>query len=120
GVQAPFTVCIDDVYLSDPQFTPSEKAAERALPNVRVNQVGYFPGARKLATVVNPSTEPLDWELLQEGKAVQTGKTTPVGVDADSGDSVHLIDFTKVRTAGTGYVLRVGDDHSPAFEIGPK
>lgn len=118
GVQTPFTVCLDDVYLTDPQFTPPPKSQARALPKVRVNQVGYFPGARKIATLVNESTSPLEWELLLDGQAVEKGQTTPLGPDADSGDSVHVIDFSKVQKPGKGYVLRVGDDHSPAFEIG--
>lgn len=118
GTETPFTICIDDVYLSDPQFTPPPTTAARSLPNVRVNQVGYFPGARKIATVVTASTEPLEWELLLDGQPVEKGQTQPIGVDADSGDNVHLVDFTSVQKAGKGYVLRVGDDRSPAFQIG--
>ena len=41
----PLTVCLDDVELNDPQAElPVERLNPRALPKVRVNQVGYLPG----------------------------------------------------------------------------
>jgi endoglucanase len=117
GVQTPFTVCLDDVYLSDPQFTPDAKAAQALLPPIRVNQVGYFPGAEKIATLVNPSSSEVDWALKMNGVDVEKGKTKPVGLDTDSGDTVHIIDFSKAKKPGKGYVLQVGDAQSPTFEI---
>ena len=48
----PLTVCLDDVELNDPQAElPVERLNPRALPKVRVNQVGYLPGLPKIATV---------------------------------------------------------------------
>jgi endoglucanase len=117
GVQLPLTVCIDDVQLTDPQFTAQAREAQKQLPAVRVNQVGYFPGAEKIATLVNPSSSPLEWQLMQNGAAVQKGQTKPIGLDADSGDQVHVIDFTQAKKPGKGYVLQVGDAQSPPFEI---
>src|SRR5690606_31080023 len=73
----PLTVCIDDTYLADPDYTAPPPEEEVALPGVRVNQVGYLPKLSKIATVVSDATEPLDWELLSSaGKPVATGKTT--------------------------------------------
>ncbi len=118
GVATPLTVCVDDVKLTDPQFVPPPNALHKALPAVRVNQVGYFPGATKIATLVSSSSSPLEWELLQDGTTVQKGETKPLGEDADSGDQVHLIDFTSVKKPGKNYVLRVGESDSPPFEIG--
>lgn len=114
----PFTVCLDDVYLSDPQFVPPPAEGARVLSAVRVNQLGYFTNAQKIAVVVNASTSPVEWKVSQSGNVVATGQTQPVGLDADSGDNVHVVDFTKVKKAGEGYVLQVGSDSSGAFEIG--
>ncbi len=115
--ELPVTICIDDVYLSDPQYTPPPSAALASVSQVRINQVGYFPGAEKVATLVTESSEPLDWTLVQGGETVAEGKTAPFGLDSDSGDNVHEIDFTKVKKEGTGFVLSVGDDSSTPFEI---
>src|SRR5690606_13598714 len=54
-----FKVCSDDIYWTDPEFTPTEAASEPPPPNVRVNQVGYYPGLAKHAVAVNAATAPL-------------------------------------------------------------
>lgn len=115
----PLKVCIDDVYLSDPQFTPPPEEEKAPLPNVRVNQVGYFPHLAKHAVVVSSSTSPLKWQLLAaDGKEVLSGETKPIGMDADSGDNLHAIDFSAATTPGEGYVLQVGSEKSYPFTIG--
>ena len=117
---APVSVCLDDVELNDPRFeAPSERAAP-APPRVRVNQVGYLPRLAKLATLASPATSPLDWQLTNRaGQVVAAGKTRVFGDDAAAGEHLHQIDFSSVTAPGTGLRLRVGDDQSPAFEIGP-
>ena len=117
GATLPATVCIDDVFLSDPEFQPPPPAVARAVPLIRVNQIGYFPQASKLAGYVSADREPKTWELLGAGKVVASGTTKPLGPDRDSGDQVHLIDFSPYREAGSGYVLRVGEDESYPFDI---
>jgi endoglucanase len=57
----PYKVCIDDVRIDDPQFTPTPEPAAPPIPMVLVNQVGYFPSLEKIATVRNPNAVP--WEL---------------------------------------------------------
>lgn len=116
---APLTVCIDDIVLSDPQFTPPPKQEAAKIPNVLVNQVGYLPNLQKLATVKNASTTPLKWELVDaSGKSVANGETQVVGQDKASGDHVHQVDFSSFTTAGKGYTLKVGEDVSHPFDIG--
>lgn len=117
-VDLPVTVCIDDVYLTDPEFGGHTDAATPPLPSVRINQVGYFPNAKKLATVVSAAPEPLDWKVLLGGKEVGAGKTEPLGTDTDSGDPLHLVDFSSVTDPAAGYVLIVDEEESPPFEIG--
>src|SRR5262245_62057925 len=74
--QLPLTLCIHDVYLSDPQYEPLPEVAARRRPDVRVNQVGYLPGAEKVAAVVSDSREPLKWKLVDAaGDTVAEGDT---------------------------------------------
>ena len=113
---APFTVCLDDVRVDDPQYTEVPEPVPPPIPNVLVNQVGYFPGLAKIATVKNPNAVP--WELLDaKGEVVAKGTTIPFGADAASGDKVSVVDFTAYAGKGTGYTLRVGGDVSHPFDI---
>ncbi|WP_437783628.1 glycoside hydrolase family 9 protein [Sorangium sp. So ce1097] len=119
SAKEPFEVCIDDIRLDDPEFRASAPAAAAAAPKIAVNQVGYLPGAVKIASVSNAATAPLPWVLLDgAGKAVARGQTRVFGKDGASGDRVHLIDFTAIRVPGQGYVFAVGDDKSFPFDIG--
>jgi len=117
GSAKPLTVCIDDVYLTDPQFNTPPPATKSATPAIRLNQVGYFPQGRKLAGYVSDATKPQIWHLLQGGKAVASGQTEPLGRDKESGDAVHVVDFSGFGTPGEGYVLTVGSDQSTPFRI---
>ena len=74
--------------------------------DIITNQVGYFPTLVKQATLVTDAAEAMSFELIdREGKTVYEGKTTPFGKDATSGDNVHIIDFTQVKTPGS-YTLK--------------
>src|SRR5690606_14787471 len=117
----PFTLCIDDVRLDDPEFTPSASSGAAApVPKVLVNQLGYLPGAPKVATLKSDAAAAQDWELVDgAGKPVANGKTRPFGKDAASGAQVQLIDFSTFKTVGQGYRLKVGAEQSYPFDIGP-
>jgi endoglucanase len=116
--KGPYTICIDDVHLDDPKFKGHAASATEAAPVVLVNQVGYLPKAKKIAAVKSASTTPLEWKLEDaSGKALATGKTQPLGADAASGDSVHVVDFSSVAAESRGVILRVGADASHRFDI---
>jgi endoglucanase len=116
--EGPIDICFDDIVLSDPEFTPQPKAGKVALPNVRVNQVGYLPKQKKIAAVVSAASAPLDWKLLDAGgKEVAAGKTVPHGADKASGDSVHIVDFSDFKGTGDGFVLQIGEDKSDPFGV---
>ena len=115
----PFVVCIDDVILSDPQFSRPPAESIQPPPKIAANQVGYYPHAEKLATLATDSSSPLDWELLDgSGQVVDKGSTVPFGQDAAAGQAVQVIDFSSFAKPGQGYSLRVGQDTSYPFEIG--
>lgn len=115
---APFSVCLDDIVLDDPLFSPEPTPTPIRTPSVRVNQVGYLPGLSKIATIVTPATEPLAWQLKNStGAVVTTGQTTLHGADSASGDHLHQADFSAYTTPGSGYTLAIGDDSSHPFAI---
>ncbi|WP_372593781.1 glycoside hydrolase family 9 protein [Actinotalea sp.] len=73
-----------------------------------LNQVGYLPHGPKAATLVTEATEPLAWQLRQDdGAVLASGLSEPRGIDQGSALPVHVIDFSEVTTAGTGFRLVV-------------
>lgn len=115
----PLIVCIDDVYLSDPEYTPPPEEAAAPVSPIRVNQRGYLQHGPKVATLVTDSKEPLEWQLRSGEAVVASGKTIPFGPDKSSGESVQTIDFSSVRQEGVEFVLVVGEAQSPRFSIEP-
>ena len=87
-------------------------------PAVKVNQLGYLPNGPKIATLVSNSTQGVSWSLLgSSGKTVTSGKASPRGVDAASGQHVSIIDFSNVTQEGTDYILTAGSEKSYSFAI---
>jgi endoglucanase len=117
--KGPYTICVDDIELDDPDFAKKEAVAAAPRRAVRVNQTGYLPGFEKIAAMQSDATSAQGWELIDGQRAVvAAGKTTVFGKDAASGDNVHLIDFSAFTKPGTGYKLRVGSEESDPFDIG--
>jgi len=118
GVSEPYTICIDDIMLADPEFKKDVAATAAPIPNVFVNQTGYFPQYAKFATVKTDATTPQKWEIINsDNKTVASGETIPYGEDAASGDKVQVIDFSTFNSPGEGYILVVGSDKSHPFDI---
>lgn len=118
GTTEPYTVCLDDIALEDPEFTRPQIQPGPPRPKVLVNQVGYFPGLDKRATVKNSSPQSLDWKLLDaSGGEAAKGKTEVFGEDKDAGEFVHTVDFSSFKTPGEGYVLEVAGEKSVPFDI---
>jgi len=82
-------------------------------PAVHLNQIGFLPDAPKRAVVADPAAAPLAWSLVDaRGKQVARGMTSVYGNDAASGDHVHRVDLSTVRTPGS-YRLLIGDTSRP-------
>jgi endoglucanase len=112
----PYKVCVDDARIDDPQYAEHPEPQPAPIPNVLVNQVGYFPHRPKIATVKHAGAVP--WELRNAAnQVVASGTTIPFGKDAASGDDVSIADFSSYTVEGKSYVLKVGADLSHPFDI---
>jgi endoglucanase len=115
---APLTICLDDVVLSDPEFVSERRAEVVATHKLVANQVGYLPTRAKIAVLVEDSKEPVEFQLRDaRGSAVYTGKSTPHGADAASGQHVHILDFSSFSSEGDGYVVEARGEKSDPFAI---
>ncbi len=110
-------VCLDDIHLDDPEFTPPPPPAAAKLPKVRVNQIGYFPGLVKKAIVKAVPNAPVAWELVRGDTIVFKGTTAVFGDDTSSGEHLHSVDFSAFKEAGNKYELRVAGEMSFPFDI---
>ena len=106
--------------------TEKERAIEKAeaakhweRAGILTNQVGYFTNLSKKATLLSEAASSVTFELLDaSGKAVYTGKSQPMGLDAESGDSVHVLDFSDFKKEGTYTLKSETGETSGEFEIG--
>jgi endoglucanase len=115
---APVRICLDDLLLEDPQFARGPAVEALAVAELTVNQVGYAPAFEKLAVLRTAAKTPIAWELLDaKDEVVARGQSVVHGDDAASGEHLHVIDFSKLATAGEGYRLRAGEARSHAFAI---
>lgn len=93
----------------------------RAVSSIRTNQVGYLPSAPKRATLVSDAPSPVAFTVRDGGGApVLTGMSQipEASPDAASGQHVHVLEFSVVRTAGA-YTIEVAGDRSHPFRIDP-
>jgi endoglucanase len=116
GNAASGQVCLDDVSLVGGEQTGGP--VQDTGPAVRVNQLGYLTHLPKQATVVTDATTPQRWTLRDSrNRTVASGQTSPHGMDAASGDTVQLVDFSRATRTGSGFTLSVGDATSFGFTI---
>jgi len=105
------TFWFDDMSSTDPQFAGHPDDTIPDYREIRLNQLGYFPNRQKLATLHTDSSSAVQWELQNSsGTVVETGMTQPFGLDKDSGDNVHIIDFSDFNTPGRDYKLVADSD----------
>lgn len=108
GRGSDYSFTLDDVSLVTSSTPPPAYEPETG-PSVRVNQVGYLPEGPKRATLVTDSATGVAWQLQEGRMTVDSGVTTPAGLDESAGLTVHTIDFTDFQAAGTYTLVAAGD-----------
>jgi endoglucanase len=89
--------------------------AETGSVQIKVDQVGYLPDGEKV--IVTAAAKTFEVKRASDNVAVFSGPLGPASADADSGDSVQIADFTKLREAGTYYLDVPGVGRSWTFAI---
>lgn len=101
-------------------LSATTQAQDRDEPRraVRMSQVGFETHGPKAASLPSPARQPLAWRVLDAADAVVAeGRSQVFGQDAASGEHVHTIDFSQLRTPGQAYRLIVGDQESRPFVV---
>ncbi|MBR1897718.1 MAG: glycoside hydrolase family 9 protein [Oscillospiraceae bacterium] len=97
-------------YVAEPKWQRAE---------VLTNQVGYFPNLAKKATLLSTSDKPVKFEVKDaSGKTVYNGESAVHGFDADSGDTVHILDFSALNDEGTYTIVTADGAESREFSVG--
>ena len=86
--------------------------------NIKVDQVGYPIGARKIAVVSAPA-QTFVVKRASDNATVFQGKLSASAPDANSGDTVEAADFSSLQQPGTYYLEVPGVGRSWTFSIGP-
>ena len=87
-------------------------------PAIRVNQAGYPAGAPKIAVAVDASETARTAQVRAEAGAAATIPLGPPARDAQSGDTVRVIDFSAVTTPGTYVIAVEGLGESDPVRVG--
>lgn len=90
--------------------------ADNASTQIKVDQVGYLPGSAKVAIVTAAATH-FEVKRALDDVTVFKGELGPAIADADTGDSVQIADFSKLREPGTYYLDVPGVGRSWTFSI---
>lgn len=93
-------------------------AAPDAPPAIALDQLGFLPGAHKVAVVPDVKMDTFTIVTAGSDTVVQTGKLGPAAFSPDSGDKVRLASFTQLAKPGRYQVRVAGLPDSPPFEVG--
>ncbi|MFW5972164.1 MAG: glycoside hydrolase family 9 protein [Bacillota bacterium] len=107
----------DNFSLYDPEYVRPSEPISPSPREIRANQLGYFPEREKIATMVSEVETPVDWQLRDSmNNTVASGMTEVFGFDEDSGENVHIIDFSDYSEIGSNYKLYVDDFNNDGNE----
>jgi endoglucanase len=88
--------------------------------NIRLNQVGFYPNASKIAVVVGQAGSDFQVTTPDRSKTVYTGKLSAPRKSEFSDKTTRIADFSGLKTPGQ-YVVQVpSTGYSYTFEIKPE
>lgn len=93
-------------------------AADNKSAQIKLDQVGYLPDSPKLALVTTQAST-FEVKRAPDNGTAFKGELTPATQDADTGDSVQIADFSKLKEPGTYYLDVPGVGRSWTFSIRP-
>ena len=98
----------------------SQGTQPRPSEAIRVNQIGFYPGAPKAAFIVGHAGETFYVLTADLKDTAFTGRLRPAGATSSSSDTPRAADFSALRTPGRYVVLVPGLGVSYPFEIRPR
>ena len=93
------------------------EAKDPASGSVRLNQLGYLPGAQKLAVLPDSPGGAFSVIDTKTDAVVYTSEQGPAGKWVPSGESVRVVDFSSVTTPGEYFLRAAGLADSDPFRI---
>lgn len=93
-------------------------AADGKSVQIKVDQVGYLPDGPKVA-LVTAQASTFEVKSASDNGTAFKGELSQASKDADTGDSVQIADFSKLKKPGTYYLDVPGVGRSWTFAIGP-
>jgi endoglucanase len=85
---------------------------------IKVDQVGYKPGALKIAVVTEPA-KTFTVKRAADGAQLFEGQLGTASLDPDTGDRVQAADFSNLRESGEFFLDIPGVGRSAVFKISP-
>ncbi len=112
----------DNMALIDMDGTAGDYEEEPVLPDmgIQANQVGYYPNRTKIATLSVDEGDSAAKEFTvydSTGKAVYTGTSSSYAKDDASWTCSQKLDFTDLKTEGTGFYIECDGKKSLPFNI---
>jgi endoglucanase len=89
-------------------------------PVIRINQIGFFPQANKVAVVANGQQGGFKVIAEDTQRIVFTGDLMPKGQWSLSGENVSLADFSSLQVSGTYRLVLDDGSQSTTFVIQPQ
>lgn len=99
-------------------FSPAR--AQQHSDAVRMNQVGFYPAAPKVAVVASNAADAFEVKDAKSGKTVLKGKLGAVRTSQHSGKHTRLADFSGLRKPGSYVIEIAGLGKSAPFSIGSR
>lgn len=94
--------------------------AQEASSLIRLNQLGFYPGGKKIAVIADNSDGDFTVKSVSSGEVVYRGKLSGPHKSAYSPNVTRIADFTPVTTPGSYKINLAGKGDSYAFEVKPK
>lgn len=91
--------------------------AQPSADNIRLNQIGFYPGAPKVAVVVGAGSGKFHLRDVKTSEIVFSGELSAARTNPFSGKTTRLADFQPFNKAGAYTVEVPGMGHSYPFEI---
>src|SRR5687768_9171741 len=93
-------------------------SAQQPLVGIRINQVGYYLNAPKIAVVVgNPSSDKFLVRNAETGITVYSGRVSELRQSTNSSLQTRIADFSRVRSSGVYKISIPGMPDSYTFSI---